>query len=208
MNIRRTNSKAKEKIFTCSKYNKLGVAHCSQHKIKYDNLYNIILNEIQDYSKKALVDEKGIAKELEKTCSINRKNNKLSTQKSIEEDSLKIENLGKIITKLYDDYVNDKINEVNFNQILEKTQKEQQELLERVETNQQSLNETNKSIEDNAKWLDIIKDCVNVTELDANTLNKLIKKIVMHENIEEDVIKQTIEIYFNFTNYYMSSELE
>ena len=34
MNIRRANQKGNDRIYTCSKYNKYGVKHCSQHRIK------------------------------------------------------------------------------------------------------------------------------------------------------------------------------
>jgi hypothetical protein len=38
---RRANQKGNERIYTCSKYNKYGVKHCSQHRMKYDVLYSL-----------------------------------------------------------------------------------------------------------------------------------------------------------------------
>jgi len=64
MNIRRSNQKSKYKIYTCSRYNKYGVKHCSQHKIKYDTLYRIVLEQISRYAKLALSDEEAAVNEL------------------------------------------------------------------------------------------------------------------------------------------------
>ena len=41
LNIRWANQKGNERIYTCSRYNKYGVAHCTQHRIKYDTLYAV-----------------------------------------------------------------------------------------------------------------------------------------------------------------------
>ena len=43
-----------------------------------------------------------------------------------------------------------------------------------------------------------IRDYANITELDAATLNRLIKEIVVHERIDEDKTRHiSIEIHFN-----------
>uniref|UniRef100_UPI003AB8C978 DUF4368 domain-containing protein n=2 Tax=Bacillota TaxID=1239 RepID=UPI003AB8C978 len=43
-----------------------------------------------------------------------------------------------------------------------------------------------------------IQEYANITELDAATLNRLIKEIVVHERIDEDKTRHiSIEIHFN-----------
>ncbi len=65
LNIRRANQKGNERIYTCSKYNRYGVKHCSQHRIKYDLLYSILLEQIRSHAAKALADEAEVASQLE-----------------------------------------------------------------------------------------------------------------------------------------------
>jgi len=38
----------------------------------------------------------------------------------------------------------------------------------------------------------------DIQELDTATLQRLIKKIVIHEDLDGDIIRQTVEIHFNF----------
>ena len=54
--------------------------------------------------------------------------------------------------------------------------------------------------EDSTRWLEIIKDYADIQELDAVTLNRLIQKIVIHEDIDGETVRQTVEIHFNFND--------
>ena len=46
---------------------------------------------------------------------------------------------------------------------------------------------------------DSIKDYSDITELDADTLNRLIRRIVVHENITKDGDRElSLEIHYNF----------
>ncbi|MBP5717702.1 MAG: DUF4368 domain-containing protein, partial [Abditibacteriota bacterium] len=51
---------------------------------------------------------------------------------------------------------------------------------------------------DSAKFADIIREYADIQELDAVTLNRLIQKIVVHEDRDGDTLFQTVEIFFNF----------
>ena len=47
-------------------------------------------------------------------------------------------------------------------------------------------------------FMNIIQEYANITELDAATLNRLIKEIVVHEHIDSDKTRHiSIEIHFN-----------
>ncbi len=51
---------------------------------------------------------------------------------------------------------------------------------------------------DAKQWVDAIQEYANITELDAATLNRLIKEIVVHEHIDSDKTRHiSIEIHFN-----------
>jgi type IV secretion system protein VirD4 len=60
------------------------------------------------------------------------------------------------------------------------------------------LNEQIQEGEDTGRWLMLIRDYADIRELDSATLNQLIKKIVVYEDFDNDVIRQTVEIHFNF----------
>ena len=48
------------------------------------------------------------------------------------------------------------------------------------------------------QWVEAIQEYADITELDAATLNRLIKEIVVHESIDSDKTRHiSIEIHFN-----------
>ena len=200
MNIRRANQKGNDRIYTCSRYNKYGKAHCTQHRIKYDTLYGIVLEQIRSCAEKALADEQEAAEQLRENCQADEQAERLLIEQSIAEDSERIDALERIISRVYEDMVAGRITEDNFNRILERSQTEQTTLKNRVMLNRQRLTQQDQEQEDNTRWLEIIKDYADIQELDAVTLNRLVQKIVIHEDMDSDTTRQTVEIHFNFNN--------
>ena len=200
MNIRRANQKGNDRIYTCSRYNKYGKAHCTQHRIRYDTLYSIVLEQIRSCAEKALADEQEAAAQLRENCQADEQAERLLIEQSIAEDSERIDALERIISRVYEDMVAGRITEDNFNRILENSQTEQATLKNRVKLNRERLARQVQEQEDNAHWLEIIKEYADIQELDAVTLNRLVQKIIIHEDIDGDIVRQTVEIHFNFNN--------
>ncbi|MDL2288030.1 recombinase family protein [Oscillospiraceae bacterium OttesenSCG-928-F05] len=198
LNIRRANQKGNERIYTCSKYNKLGVKHCSQHRIKYDVLYGIVLEQIQSFAALALKNEDEVIEMLASQTQGEFVSEHDVVAKSINEDTARLAILDKIVAKLYEDMIAGTVSTENFDNILAKTQAEQKTLKERVQRNQARIQKVQQDEDDNARWLELIKEYVDIQELDAATLQRLIKTIVVHEDFDGDTVHQTVEITFNF----------
>jgi len=198
LNIRRANQKGNEMIYTCSRYNKYGVKHCSQHRMKYDTLYGIILEQIRSYAKQALENEDEIAGRLMRESEQDEHGERAFVERSISEDTARLAALDKLIAKLYEDMIADKISPENFNSLLERSQTEQKSLKNRVEHSTTRLAKQEQERDDNSRWIKLIREYVDIQELDAPTLNQLIKKIVVHEDMDGSIIRQTVEIHFNF----------
>lgn len=199
LNLGRNNSKKKEKILTCNTYRRYGKNLCSQHRIYYDTLYEIVLEDIRKNAEVALEDEEEIIKALEKSkISEDEEEQKFILEK-IADDTERYDELSKKIERLYDDWLEKRINESNFERILEKSQQEQDSLKERIEANRKrvvkrDLDETNIQ-----KWLELIKKHKNIKKLDKETLNELISKIYVHEKeVIDGEITQIIDIHYNF----------
>lgn len=54
LTIRSTHAKHPIDIYSCVTYNRHGKNHCTQHRVPYDELYNICLTEIQELAKKTV----------------------------------------------------------------------------------------------------------------------------------------------------------
>ena len=200
MNIRRANTTTNEKIYTCSRYNKYDVAHCSQHRMKYDTLYGIILEQIRSYARHALENEDEIAVQLMRESEQDEHGERAIIEKSIAEDTARLAALDKLIAKL-EDMIDDRISTENFNTILSKSQAEQSALKNRIEHSATRLVKQEQERDDNSRWVMLIREYADIQELDTETLNQLIKKIVVHEDIDGNIIRQTVEIDFNFKSH-------
>ena len=116
-------------------------------------------------------------------------------ERSLTRDEERIEILEKMVMRLYEDMIAGRISEQNFNTMLEKTQTE---LKAKVSEGRKRLSDEVQLANDAKQWVEAIQEYANITELDAATLNRLIKEIVVHERIDEDKTRHiSIEIHFN-----------
>jgi hypothetical protein len=168
--------------------------------MKYDTLYNIILEQIKRYAREALENEDEIAGRLMRDSEQDGQSERALVERSIADDTARLDAIEKLIAKLYEDMIADRINADNFNSLLERSQAEQKALKNRVELNTARLDEQEREREDNSRWITLIREYADIQELDAATLNQLIKKIVVHEDTDGNIIRQTVEIHFNFMN--------
>ena len=82
--------------------------------------------------------------------------------------------------------------------MLFRSQKEQAEVKARVEEAGKKLADEARIESDARQWVDAIQEYADITELDAATLNRLIKEIVVHEHIDSEQTRHiSIEIHFN-----------
>ena len=198
MNIRRANTTTNERIYTCARYNKYGVKHCSQHRMRYDTIYGIVLEQIRSYAAKALSDEKTVIAQLALHSQGELESERRIVEKVIAEDTARLAALDKLIAKLYEDMIEERISTENFNTILSKSQAEQKALRDRLRHSQSRLDREQQEQDDTTRWIELIKEYANIGELDTTTLQRLIKRIVIHEDTDGGIIRQTVEIHFNF----------
>ena len=198
MTIRQANTRSKERIYTCAKYNKYGVKHCSQHRMKYDTIFSIVLEQIRGYAAKALENEDEVISQLARQSQSDYASERVMVEKSVADDMARLSTIEKLVAKLYEDMVAERISAENFNAILSKTQAEQKSLRERLSHSQARLDREQQEQNDTTRWIELIKEYAEIRELDAATLQRLIKKIVIHEDMDGGIIRQTVEIHFNF----------
>lgn len=210
LTIRKTNAKNPKDIYACVTYNRHGKNHCTQHRIDYDDLYDIVLKEIRSIANQTLnADE--VAVDIERKCEADRLAEKDSMQKQIAKVKDRLEVLDRMVAKLYDDLLNEKISEKNFDSMMARTSKEQKSLEKQIAEYEAELSDDTIYDANYDKWVDLISTYLDIKELDQETLNQLIKKIVVHEEISEDGERNiSLEIHYNFkpvnapTKHYLS----
>ena len=82
----------------------------------------------------------------------------------------------------------------------QKYQAEQQELSEKIDKLKNELSAEKQTAADAEKWIGLIKQYSELTELTTEMFNMLIEKIVVHEAVKDpDGTKtQEIEIFYRF----------
>lgn len=198
LTIRYTNAKHPQQIYSCKTYNAYGKQHCTQHRVEFDTLYALVLNKIRECAAAALTDSEAVADQLTNTCEAQQKGQREAMERTLVKDVERIDVLEKMVLRLYEDMVAGRITEENFNLLLEKTQKEQAELKAKVEEGRKRLADEIRLAVDARQWVESIQEYKDITELDAPTLNRLIKEIVVHETIDSEKTRHiSIEIHFN-----------
>ena len=98
----------------------------------------------------------------------------------------------------YKDWTSERITEYNFKMLSQKYQAEQQELVEKIDRLKSELATEKQTATDAEKWIALIKQYSEPTELTAEMLNTLIEKIVVHEATKDPdgTRTQEIEIFY------------
>lgn len=185
--------------YHCSK-NGQGTKQCSMHYIRYDVLYTYVLSRIQHWIDKASLDDEQLLEQLlevgDKERLANKKKQFIELKKT---EKRKIE-VDRLFTKMYEDWSAQRITEYNFNMLSQKYQLEQMELNDKINKLKEDLAIEQENTVNAEKWIELIKQYTHPTELDAELLNALIEKIVVHEAVKHEtgLREQEIEIYYRF----------
>jgi DNA invertase Pin-like site-specific DNA recombinase len=185
--------------FCCSQYRQ-GIQRCTMHYIRYDVLYPYVLSRVQYWSGLAQKDDEKLLKQLLKASDNQRNSSKKKNATDLKKAEKRKNEVDGLFAKMYEDWSAGRITEYNFNMLSEKYQREQRELEEKIQKIRESMETAVQTESDVEKWVDLIKQYTNPTELTAELLNTLIEKIVVHEAVkhEDGSREQEVEIYYRF----------
>ena len=177
-----------------------GLSQCSMHYIRYDVLYSFVLSRLQYWIEAVQQDEQAILDRLSKsTITEQAAAMKRATQEKRRAEK-RLNELDNLLAKIYEDRLNEKINERNFSMLSQKYQQEQGELETKIEALTAQLASTKEQEDSVNKWVELIKQFSSPTELTAELLNTLIEKILVHEATKDAGGNRTqeIEIFYRF----------
>lgn len=185
--------------FVCTKYAQ-GTGQCFNHYVRYDTLYACVLSRLQYWAQEAQQDEEAL---LQRLLSVGEQEAAAANQaavKALNEAEKRLDKVDTLYKLLYEDRAEGKIPERNFLKLSTEYQEEQAELETKI-TDLRSKLEAEKAGRNNAeKWVKLIKQHTDLTELTAPLLNSLIDKIVVHAAVkhEDGTREQEIEIFYKF----------
>ena len=185
--------------YHCSK-NGQGLRQCSMHYIRYDVLYAYVLSRLQYWSQQAQQDEDKLLKRLLNASDKERSSAREKQASELKKAEKRKAEVDGLFAKMYEDWAAGRITEYNFNMLSEKYQGEQKELDEKIQQLHEAMEAVAQTAVDAEKWVGLMKQYVNPTELTAELLNTLIEKIFVHEAVkgEDGSREQEVEIFYRF----------
>ena len=184
---------------TCSQYRTKGVSHCTTHFITYNNLSQIVLEDIQKCARAVLKDESRVVHLLTQEADQRTNTQQATLKTELKRITDRLEELDKLVANLYEEYTLGRLQKRNYTKLSEQYQSEQTKLLTKVEEMKREA-QLKKEVNENAgKWLELIKKYTDIQELNAPLLNELIEKIIVHERTKSTyALSQKIEIHYRF----------
>ena len=185
--------------YHCSKYGQ-GTRQCSMHYIRYDVLYAYVLSRLQYWSVLAQQDGDKLLKRLLNASDKERNTARKRQTAELKKAEKRKAEVDTLFAKMYEDWSAGRITEYNFNMLSEKYQGEQRELDVKIERPHEAMETAAQTAVDAEKWIGLMKQYVNPTELTAELLNTLIEKILVHEAVksEDGSREQEVEIFYRF----------
>lgn len=186
--------------FSCSKHAQKGKISCTAHYIRYDTLYSYVLSRLQYWSELVQQDEDKLLKSLLDSENKATAANSKRAREDLGKAKYRLKHIDDAFMKLYDDRVSGVIPDAIFAKMSERYQQEQEHLQQCIADIEAQFDKAKENSANVKKWIALIKQYTNLTELTAPLLNALIEKIVVHEAVKsaDGIREQEIEIFYRF----------
>ena len=119
-------------------------------------------------------------------------------QKEYEQGQVRISTLDKILRKLYEDRVMERISEERYYKMLSDYEAEQRSLVERTTALKQTLDAAKEQNLNIDRFLKIVRKYTEITELSAEIIRDFIERIIVFQAEKVDGVRtQRIQIIYN-----------
>ena len=162
--------------YSCSFYGQFGKGYCSMHYIRYDVLYQAVLERLQYWAKAVQQDEEKVLNKIQKVGNAERIREKKKKASALKKAENRQNEIDQLFAKMYEDRACEKITERNFVMLSGKYQKEQIELEQQIASLREELNKMEQDMIGAEKWIELIKEYSVPKELTAPLLNAMIEK--------------------------------
>ena len=163
------------------------------------NLYNAVLADIKRLACEALGDDKQMISAIAARLGKSEKENVRQAERELKRANKRLSELDRLFAKLYEEHVNGKVNERNYNSMSASYENEQTELEYRISELNAAIKTERENDENAVNFVDLIKQYADIDELSQAFLNTLIDRIEVHEpeDVDGELI-QKLDVYYKF----------
>ena len=197
--LSRTHNDNRYDEYHCRTHMTTGSSRCSAHRIKETVLAKLLLDEIKRHAELVRLDEKQVLSALrEKLTGVYSEASGFSTKdkrklrQELHEIELRTETL-------YESKVSGVITTERFTELIGVLEARRNEIQTLLDTVEQSVKATNEKITDIERWIRLIRENSQITNVDRELLDALVDKIVVGEKATEDgVTTQDVKIFYKY----------
>ena len=173
--------KANQEFFRCANY-KSGRGECTIHYIRNVVLEQIVSVAVSDLADFVTCHESFFLQMIGKRQSAGKDQNIRSVKSDIAAGKHRIDEIDRLIAKLYEDNFAGKLSDERYSRMAAKYEKEQAELLQSVSTKEKELAELERESVDIRLLLAGLREYFSMETLTPEVVNKIIKLIEVHNS--------------------------
>ena len=188
--------KPEQEFHRCSAY-KENRGTCSIHFIREVVLREAILELVKRVALFIQQYEAVFLYMYAKKHNITKEVNSRNMKATIERNKRRIKELDKLIERIYEDNVLGKIPDARFSKMMASYEAEQNQLVTETAKTEESLKTMEQDKVDLRAFLETIRQCTDIKELTPAIVNRLIRRIEVHNSEKVDGRKQVrLDVYF------------
>ncbi len=173
--------KANQEFFRCASY-KSGRGECTIHYIRNVVLEQIVSVAVSDLADFVTCHESFFLQMIGKKQSAGKDQNIRSVKSDITAEKHRIDEIDRLIAKLYEDNFAGKLSDERYSRMAAKYEKEQAELLRSVSIKEKELAELERESVDIRLLLAGLREYSSMETLTPEVVNKIIKRIEVHNS--------------------------
>lgn len=194
-----SNASDRENYFCCTTYKKKGKDKCSIHYIRYNDLYECVLSDLQEILFEVSNNAEAFRTNMLKKLGGVDERSRANAENEIKTLEIRINGLEAKFDRLYEDRLNGIISDKKFKELSAKCEAEQDRLtLELSELREKNACEAEpkRNVD---RFMVAICRYESIQSLDKELLNRLIDRITVSDRIKtEDGYTQKITIFYKF----------
>ncbi len=189
--------------FSCWVYKNYGKERCSSHSIGWKTLCELVLTDIRFHSQMAGVARQKYFDMLIAQRTELQKKEAGEYKRKLKNAEKRLGELDKILAHLYEDYALGKISTERYESMQKRFTEEQEGERKKQLSIKGVLDKMEESYQNTENFMNLIERYTDIKELNTETLNQLIDRIVIHEKtVNVDGSKsQRVDIYYRFIGY-------
>ena len=185
--------------FYCSTYRKKKKGLCTPHRIRVNDLKEVILQDLRKTCEYVAFHEKEFIENYLKSTTAEQQKAQAKAKSELSKTTARIEEINGIIRKLYEDNVKGKMTDERFDFLAKSYETEQAELRAKTEELKKIIAATEQDNDNLKKFLKIVEHYLCVEELTPEILHSFIDKIYIDEaEIFDGKKMQGVRIVYNF----------